>query len=370
MQTLPQSTHTKIILVSQFPLPYIGIGSWPSLYKSYFESNHCMIDCVICPQPQTVFKAINYRFVSENFTAKVRKRLSKNPYLLYIEAIMREIEPGKNHLIQLVDNFGLVLPLHHALSKAGYRNQCSLQFFYHGFSPFFGNFQSRPNFEAIDEMIFLTRAAYEAHKNYYSIMPFSAAVLHNGIDTQRFFPLTPEERKKKQTEKGLINQKIYIWCAQDRPKKGLDFLLKIWKRFHQKHPETLLWVVGANREKSHAGVQFLGKQPHHKVAQFFQLADIFLFTSLCQEGFGLTLAEALHCGCYPVASAWGGIPEVIETAGVGRLIENPHFQDEWLEAMEMALQIDEFQFDRTLFTEKSWIAGYNRIIGNAIESFT
>lgn len=356
--------------MSQFPLPFSGIGSWPSLYKSYFENNKCLIDCVVCPQPNSVFKDVNYRFVPENFTAKVRKRLSKNPYLLFVEAILKEIEPEKNHLIQLVDNFGLVLPLHRALTKAGYRNQCSLQFFYHGFSPFFGNFQSRPYFEAIDEMIFLTQTAYEVHKRYYSIMPFSAAVLHNGVDTQKFFPLNSQERDKKRADKGLNDQKVFIWCAQDRPKKGLDFLLKIWAPFHRAHPETLLWVVGANREKTQTGVHFLGRQPHHKVAEFFQMADIFLFTSLCQEGFGLTLAEAMHCGCYPVASAWGGIPEVVKTAGVGSLVANPHFQEEWLLAMEKALHISDFHFNRELFTQKTWASGYNRIICDKMESFS
>lgn len=365
---LPNPT-TKVILVSQFPLPFEGVGSWTSLYQLYFESHKSLIDTLVCPKPKHTFKNVGYRFIPESIEAKVRKRLFKNPYLSYVESVLKEIEPGRNHLIQLVDNFGLLLPLHRALNKAGCRNRCQLQFFYHGFSPFFGNFQSRPYFEAIDQMVFLTQAAYEAHKNYYSIMPFSARVLHNGVDTNKFYPLIPQKRQKKLEEMGVKNKKIFIWCAQDRPKKGLDFLLRIWLRFHRAYPETLLWVVGTTREQPKAGVQFFGKQPHSKVAEYFQLAQVFLFTSLCQEGFGLTLAEALHCGCYPVASAWGGIPEVIETASVGSLVKHPHFEEEWYKAMEDALSKIGYAFERSLFTQDSWIEGYNHITRQAAESF-
>jgi glycosyltransferase involved in cell wall biosynthesis len=72
---------------------------------------------------------------------------------------------------------------------------------------------------------------------------------------------------------------------------------------------------------------------------YYQMSDIYLFPSLWKEGFGIVLAEALKCGCYCIASAQGGIPEVLGGGKYGVLINKPNMIDEWVNEMNEAIKI-------------------------------
>ncbi len=64
-------------------------------------------------------------------------------------------------------------------------------------------------FEAIDEMVLLTNDSYLAHKNYYTILPTRFSVLHNGIDTSKFYALLPQEKESVKESKGRQPVKKY-----------------------------------------------------------------------------------------------------------------------------------------------------------------
>ena len=76
----------------------------------------------------------------------------------------------------------------------------------------------------------------------------------------------------------------------------------------------------------------------------------------------------MHSGCYCIASALGGIPEVLHYGKLGKLVINPHFQQEWEAAIleflnqkeDTAIVIPNF-----LYTTQSWNSGMNAIIDNA-----
>jgi len=63
-------------------------------------------------------------------------------------------------------------------------------------------------------------------------------------------------------------------------------------------------------------VTFAGEQ--HDLVRWFSAADIFLLPS-AQESFGLAALEAMACEVPGVASAVGGLPEVIEDGVTGYL---------------------------------------------------
>ena len=64
-------------------------------------------------------------------------------------------------------------------------------------------------------------------------------------------------------------------------------------------------------------VQFIGEGGH--VAQYLHAMDVFAFPSIA-EGFGLALAEAMACGVPVVASAVGGVPELVSDGVSGLLV--------------------------------------------------
>lgn len=361
----------QVILVSQFPLPYSKIGSWTTMYYNYLADNH-QIDYIICRKPENVFDTVKYQFVSENIIDKIKRKFFKKPYLEYLKSLGLVIKPNQKYIIQIVDNFGIVKPLQEFLIEKGLRENCQIQFFYHGFPPFLENFHGRWFFESIDEMILLTHDSYKVHKDCYTVLPCKFSVLHNGIDTRKFHKISFEEKSDLKKSLDLKDKKVFIWCSKDLPKKGLDFILEVWKKIYSQNKNGVLLVVGATRNLQIEGVNFLGKIPNNELPKYYQMSDCYLFPTLWHEGFGLSLIEALHSGCYCIASALGGVPEVLQYGKLGRLIENPHFQEEWKEAILEFLnqkEITEVVIPDNLYSTHSWNSGMNKIIENAKDRF-
>jgi len=360
----------QVILISQMPLPYSQIGSWTTLYHNYLTTNH-QIDYVLCEKPETFYPEIKYAIVENTNLLKIRKRFLKNKYLGYFEALEKILQKDEKFIIQIIDNFGIVKPLLDFLEKNGKRNKCYIQFFYHGFAPFYENFYGRWFYEGIDEMVLLTNDSYTEHKNYYTVLPTKFSVLHNGIDTSKFHQITSDEKEILKKQLGITNKKVFVWCSQDRPKKGLDFILDVWKRTNTK--DAILLVIGANREVEVNGVSFLGRIPNTDLPKYYQIADSYLFPTLWHEGFGLSLVEALHCGCYCIASSNGGVPEVLQYGKLGKLIENPNFVEEWIVAIESFLdgkENDTIVIPENLYSMQNWNDGMNTIINNAKKNFS
>lgn len=356
----------KVILLSQVPLPFSMIGSWTTLYKNYLNGNH-QIDYIVCEQPNEFFENVQYSLVANNLRIKIKKKWNKNKYTGYLEALGKLLKPQENYIIQIVDNFGIVKPLLTFLESKKLRSNCYLQFFYHGYPPFYGNFESRWFFESIDEMVLLTYDSYLEHKKSYTNLPTRFSILHNGIDTSKFYPLSQEKKEKMKESKGVVGKKVFVWCSQDRPKKGLHILLDAWKRVYEEKYNMVLWVIGCEPKKPVEGVQYLGRIPNDEMASYFQMSDCYLFPTLCHEGFGLSLIEALHSGCYCIASAIGGVSEVMQYGKLGKLIENPHFISEWEVAIEEYLtgNVIVFDFPTNLYSSQNWKVGMNSIIKQA-----
>lgn len=360
---------TKVILISQVPLPFSNIGSWTTLYKNYFQDNPT-IDYVVCPEPREKWDKVSYSFVVNDNLTKIKQKWTKNPYLGYLKALERIMVPNEKYIIHIVDNFGIVKPLVAFLNQIGLRKQVYLQFFYHGFPPFYENFHGRWFFEAIDEMVLLTHSSYITHKETYTVLPTRFSVLHNGIDTTRFFPLTLKEKQTLKHLKGVPNKTVFVWCSQDRPKKGLHLILDAWKRVYVQRQDIILWVIGCEPKSPQEGVMYLGRILNDELPSYFQASDCFLFPTLCHEGFGLSLIEALHCGNYCIASALGGVPEVLQYGKFGKLIENPHFVLAWEEAILEFLENPRSKnsLPSDLYSSKSWNKGMNALIARAKET--
>jgi len=61
--------------------------------------------------------------------------------------------------------------------------------------------------------------------------------------------------------------------------------------------------------KIQKNIIFTGGLSHHEVARLYQNAYVFVYPSF-YETFGLTILEAMACGCPVIASNKGSIPEV------------------------------------------------------------
>lgn len=64
-------------------------------------------------------------------------------------------------------------------------------------------------------------------------------------------------------------------------------------------------------------VHFMGFVPIERLPQIYKEHDIFLFTSIWDEPFGITLLEAMSCGLAVIGTATGGSSEIIKSEETG-----------------------------------------------------
>ena len=73
--------------------------------------------------------------------------------------------------------------------------------------------------------------------------------------------------------------------------------------------------------ESRVRARFLGPLPRDALMAVYHRADVLVIPSLCEEPFGLPVAEGMACGLPCVGSNAGGIPELIEHEASGLLVE-------------------------------------------------
>lgn len=356
----------KIILVSQVPLPYSKVGSWTTLYHNYLQSPH-LIDIIVCPEPENYYSTIKYGIVKEKITDKFKSKFLQQKKSHFLLAFNKCIITDDKYIVQLIDNYGMVKPLHDFLVAKGIRDNFYLQFFYHGFDPYTQIDSSENFYNILDELVYLTDASRTEFTRVISNLPKHNEVLHNGINTSKFTTASVDEVSKLKQQLSIESEKVFLWCSQDRPKKGLDLILMAWEKVYANNKNCILLVVGAHRSEQIPGVRFFGAIPNTQLPKYYQVADCYLFSTLCNEGFGMSLIEALHCGCYCIASKLGGVPEVLDSGKYGQLIENPTFTSEWIQAINSFLD-DSNSFPKipkTLYSMEDWNLKMNDIILNA-----
>jgi len=358
---------SKVILLSQFALPYSNIGSWTTLYANYITHHKHQIDHIICPRPNATFDQIEYGFIHVGAAIKIRRKFIGKDFKEYLRPLAKIVKPDQKYIIQIIDNYGLAPALHAFLIKNNLRKNCHIQYFHHGFAQILDNKQSNSFFNSIDELVLLTHDSYRYMKDYHTVLPCRVSVLYNGIDSSKFRRLESNDKTALKETLGFAGKTVFLWCSQDRPKKGLKLVLEAWKQLYSPQKNMVLLVIGVKTPVVQDGVVSVGRMPNAQLPQYFQSSDVYLFPTLCKEGFPLTVLEALHCGNYCIASALGGVPEVLQYGKLGKLIHNPHYVNEWVSA------ITEYLSDRPsapempagLYSMEAWNTGMDQIITDA-----
>ena len=102
------------------------------------------------------------------------------------------------------------------------------------------------------------------------------------------------------------------------PEKGLDVLLAALPRVQALYPQTELLVAGdIPLGKAPAGVHLVGHQEN--IRALMSTCDVIVVPSR-REAFGLVALEALALGRPVIATAVGGLPELIRDGETGRLV--------------------------------------------------
>jgi teichuronic acid biosynthesis glycosyltransferase TuaC len=151
-------------------------------------------------------------------------------------------------------------------------------------------------------------------------------VLRNGVDLAMFQP--PKDRISFRQDLRLGEAKTLLSVGALIPLKGHDLIIRALADL----PGFKLLIAGEGPEKSallrlaaSVGVQerveFLGVIGHEKLAAYYGAVDATVLAS-SREGWPNVLLESMACGTPVVATAIGGIPEIVTQPQAGVLVRD------------------------------------------------
>lgn len=166
-----------------------------------------------------------------------------------------------------------------------------------------------------------------------SFLKVKSTVIPHGADTEVYAP--PVDRAAAFAESGLPGRYAIGCFGRVRAQKGTDLFVDAMCRLLPRYPDFTAVIVGqitpeqtpfANDLKKRieaAGLQLriviTGELPIEAVQRWYQRLTIYAFTSR-NEGFGLTLIEAMAAGAALVAARAGAAELVVEDGVTGVLI--------------------------------------------------
>jgi mannosyltransferase len=179
-----------------------------------------------------------------------------------------------------------------------------------------------------------------------SFLKRAATVIPHGVDTSLYTPSA--DRAAAFAQSGLPGRYAIGCFGRVRAQKGSDVFVDAMCRLLPRYPEFTAVLVGAitpeqtafandlKRRIEAAGLQsrivITGELPIEEVQRWYQRLTIYAFTSR-NEGFGLTLIEAMSVGAAVVASRAGAAELVVED-GVTGVLTPPGDVDALVAALE------------------------------------
>ncbi len=134
-------------------------------------------------------------------------------------------------------------------------------------------------------------------------------VVHNGIETNTF--VIKNSYREPNT---FLTVAIGLDSQKNVKLKGIDLILS-WA---EKNPNNKVTIVGSecifNYNNKLKNVKVIGKVNQHELKQYYNENKYYLQLSI-SESFGLSLCESMLCGCIPIVSNTGMMPEIIEDKG-------------------------------------------------------
>jgi glycosyltransferase involved in cell wall biosynthesis len=142
-------------------------------------------------------------------------------------------------------------------------------------------------------------------------------LVYNGIDLDRFRPAPAGEGAAR--AQGAAT--ILFLAGPNNPTKGLTELLAAYRSLRARHPGVRLRVVGDPPEglDSGEGIDIVGRVPREALPGEYRRSDLFVLPTLA-DNTPVTLMEAMASGLPSVATAVGGIPELVEPGRSGLLV--------------------------------------------------
>lgn len=173
-------------------------------------------------------------------------------------------------------------------------------------------------------------------ESVYDVPTKKITCIFNGMNIEQF---TPQEKPKDMILRYKLNGAFIVGClARLEPDKGVQYVLREFPSVLQMIPSAILVIVGSGSYEHHLkklaktygiedSVIFVGKIPFEEVNKALTLFDVFVNLTIRQNGYDLTMVEAMACERPVIASAIGSHPTLITHGHTGFLIPISQFSN-------------------------------------------
>ena len=153
-------------------------------------------------------------------------------------------------------------------------------------------------------------------------------MLRNGVDVERF--RADADRAMLRSRLGVEGSPLMLSVGNLVALKGHDLVIEALALLRNQGLDARLCIIGAgplreelealrDRLGLQAQVRFLGALPQQELAAWYAAADVLLLASE-REGWPNVVLESMACGTPVVATAVGGIPEIVSPPHTGRVV--------------------------------------------------
>jgi glycosyltransferase involved in cell wall biosynthesis len=177
--------------------------------------------------------------------------------------------------------------------------------------------------------------------DYCGVQP---EVLYNGVNTELFRPLAPDEALRAQL--GIReDDHVLFTAARLMGWKGIQYAIAaVAKSCYRERLHYLIAGEGSYRPDLEKKIQELGLRNQVKLIgllsndelpRYYSIADIALYPSLADETFGISIAEAMATDTPVITCNVGGIPEVV---GQDSILVPPRSEDDIAQEIDHVLK--------------------------------
>lgn len=171
-----------------------------------------------------------------------------------------------------------------------------------------------------DKVVAISDSVKKSLIDYFKTPEENITVIYNGVDIKRFS--TNKEKRKND-----IPELIYV--GRLIPEKGVQVILEGLSCVKEKIPFHFR-IVGDGSYRTHLEervcdlgltdrVEFCGSR--RDIPELLSSSDVFIHMPVWEEGFGITIVEAMAAGLICICADSGAIPEIITDGCDGFLVK-------------------------------------------------
>jgi glycosyltransferase involved in cell wall biosynthesis len=184
-----------------------------------------------------------------------------------------------------------------------------------------------------DAIIINSESLRSEVEKHLDVDPAKLRLIPEAVDHEVFRPDDPEQARRRLAEQYAVDGPFVLFVSSLWPYKNCEGLLRAFALVKGDLDGHKLVVVGPGRDTAYVAqlhaladelgitedVVWVGGVALEDTVDFYRAADVFVYPSH-NETFGLTILEAMACGCPVVTSDRSAMPE---TAGGAAVLADP-----------------------------------------------